>query len=180
MILCTEPKVTSWTWLMWITQKTQRTERPAARQTGLLLRQEGRTAIKGVWRCKKVDQTSRDEPIHNTMNGELLLNCNVKKDWFQAILNNTYLCSSESTFIWDKATLHDWAIGPESASCYSSSSVVLVWLKDLYRHVQKNCPPCLKFPPQFCPAKWPADAQPIGPDGTSFTQLSSPLFCLTL
>ena len=33
--------------------------------------------------------------------------------------------------------------------------------------------PCLKFPPHFCQAKWPAHAQPIGPDGTCVTQLSS-------
>ena len=32
--------------------------------------------------------------------------------------------------------------------------------------------PCLKFPPQFCLAKWPAHGQPIGPDVTSLTQLS--------
>ena len=43
---------------------------------------------------------------------------------------------------------------------------------DQYRLVQKNSP-CLKFPPQFCLAKWPAPAQPIGPDGTCVTQLSS-------
>ena len=28
---------------------------------------------------------------------------------------------------------------------------------------------CLKFPPHFCRAKWPAHAQPIGPDGTCVT-----------
>ena len=33
--------------------------------------------------------------------------------------------------------------------------------------------PCLKFPPHFCQAKWPAHAQPIGPDGTCVTKLSS-------
>ena len=33
--------------------------------------------------------------------------------------------------------------------------------------------PCLKFPPYFCQAKWPAHAQPIGPDGTCVTKLSS-------
>ena len=33
--------------------------------------------------------------------------------------------------------------------------------------------PRLKFPPHFCQAKWPAHAQPIGPDGTCVTQLSS-------
>ena len=36
--------------------------------------------------------------------------------------------------------------------------------------------PCLKFPPQFCLAKWLAKAQPIGPDGTFVTQLSSLYF----
>ena len=39
----------------------------------------------------------------------------------------------------------------------------------------KKLSPCLKFPPQFCQAKWPAYAQPIGPDGTCLTKLS-PLF----
>ena len=29
---------------------------------------------------------------------------------------------------------------------------------------------------QFCLARWPADAQPIGPDGTFLTQLSSYYF----
>ena len=37
----------------------------------------------------------------------------------------------------------------------------------------KNFSPCLKFPPHFCQAKWPAHAQPIGPDGTCVTKLSS-------
>ena len=37
----------------------------------------------------------------------------------------------------------------------------------------KKVSPCLKFPPHFCQAKWPAPAQPIGPDGTCVTQLSS-------
>ena len=37
----------------------------------------------------------------------------------------------------------------------------------------KKVSPCLKFPPHFCQAKWPAHAQPIGPDGTCVTQLSS-------
>ena len=37
----------------------------------------------------------------------------------------------------------------------------------------KNFSPCLKFPPHFCQAKWPAHAQPIGPDGTCVTQLRS-------
>ena len=37
----------------------------------------------------------------------------------------------------------------------------------------KKLSPCLKFPPHFCQAKWPAHAQPIGPDGTCVTQLSS-------
>ena len=37
----------------------------------------------------------------------------------------------------------------------------------------KKISSCLKFPPHFCPAKWPAHAQPIGPDGTCVTQLSS-------
>ena len=34
----------------------------------------------------------------------------------------------------------------------------------------------MKFPPQFCLAKWPTDAQPIGPDGTYLPQLSSLYF----
>ena len=37
----------------------------------------------------------------------------------------------------------------------------------------KKISPCLKFPPHFCQAKWPAHAQPIGPDGTCVTKLSS-------
>ena len=37
----------------------------------------------------------------------------------------------------------------------------------------KKISPCLKFPPQICQAKWPAHAQPIGPNGTCITQLSS-------
>ena len=37
----------------------------------------------------------------------------------------------------------------------------------------KKNSPCLKFPPHFCQAKWPAHAQPIGPDGTCVTKLSS-------
>ena len=37
----------------------------------------------------------------------------------------------------------------------------------------KNCFPRLKFPPHFCQAKWPAHAQPIGPDETCVSQLSS-------
>ena len=41
---------------------------------------------------------------------------------------------------------------------------------------KKKLFPCLKFPPQFCLAKWPADTQPIGPDGTFLTQLSSLYF----
>ena len=40
----------------------------------------------------------------------------------------------------------------------------------------KKMSPCLKFPPQFCLAKWLAKAQPIGPDGTFVTQLSSLYF----
>ena len=42
-----------------------------------------------------------------------------------------------------------------------------------YRLVQKKFCPCLKFPPQFCLEKWPAHAQPFGPDGTCVTLLSS-------
>ena len=37
----------------------------------------------------------------------------------------------------------------------------------------KKFSPCLKFLPHFCQAKWPARAQPIGPDGTCVTKLSS-------
>ena len=37
----------------------------------------------------------------------------------------------------------------------------------------KKCFPCLKLSPNFCQAKWPAHAQPFGPDGTCVTQLSS-------
>ena len=53
-----------------------------------------------------------------------------------------------------------------------------------YSVVQKNFP-CLKFPPHFCQAKWPTHAQPIGPDGTCVTELSSinfaqPCTCTTL
>ena len=39
--------------------------------------------------------------------------------------------------------------------------------------VQKKISPCLKFLPNFCQTKWPARAQPIGPDGTCVTKLSS-------
>ena len=42
--------------------------------------------------------------------------------------------------------------------------------------LRKKMSPCLKFPPQFCLAKWLAKAQPIGPDGTFVTQLSSLYF----
>ena len=42
-----------------------------------------------------------------------------------------------------------------------------------YSGVQKKNSPCLKFPPHFCQAKWTAHAQPIGPDRTCVTQLSS-------
>ena len=54
---------------------------------------------------------------------------------------------------------------------YSSSTV---------QHGAKNLSPCLKFPPHFCQAKWLAHAQPIGPDGTRITQLSSINFASTL
>ena len=46
-------------------------------------------------------------------------------------------------------------------------------------HVQaraKELSPSWKFSPQFCLEKWPANAQPIGPDGTFLTQLSSLYF----
>ena len=40
------------------------------------------------------------------------------------------------------------------------------------RRVQRGAKifsPCLKLPPYFCQAKWPAHAQPIGPDGRCVT-----------
>ena len=45
---------------------------------------------------------------------------------------------------------------------------------------KKKLSPYLKFPPQFCLAKWPALAQPIGQDGICLTQLSSLSFSLPL
>ena len=47
------------------------------------------------------------------------------------------------------------------------------FLLDPVQRGAKIFSPCLKFPPHFCQAKWPAHAQPIGPDGTCVTQLSS-------
>ena len=63
---------------------------------------------------------------------------------------------------------------------------VVVIADEVYEHMvsamnplqrgAKKISPCLKFPPHFCQAKWPANAQPIGPDGTFVIQLSSLYF----
>ena len=56
-------------------------------------------------------------------------------------------------------------------------SPTVCWWELLIRSIQARARhPCLKFPPQFCLAKWPTNAQPIGPDGTFLPQLSSLYF----
>ena len=50
--------------------------------------------------------------------------------------------------------------------------IVNVFMMYLQRGAKKISP-CLKFLPHFCQAKWPAHAQPIGPNGTWVTKLSS-------
>ena len=68
----------------------------------------------------------------------------------------------------------DWQFNCQDGSCIDSAAR---WVRSW--HIQarvKKFSPCLKFLPQFCLAKWPANAQPIGPDGTLLTQLSSLYF----
>ena len=53
-----------------------------------------------------------------------------------------------------------------------------IWVKREFKrgNVQRGAKKfslCLKFLPYFCQAKWPAHVQPIGPDGTCVTKLSS-------
>merc|ERR1719270_2595576 len=56
--------------------------------------------------------------------------------------------------------------------CFTVGVIILRFGANVQFGAKKNSP-CLKFPPHFCQAKWPAHAQPIGPDGTCVTKPSS-------